>query len=172
MNTVAACSPSPTGRSPTPSSPIRGFISSGTGRSRPSPPGQAHCVMPTADFSPTGTSSVCGKVMVKGEPANEIVRVDPATQEVRVFATGRDFYVSPGPRPMASALPGWNGTTPTCPGTGPSSRLGRSPIRAGRHRGGRGGPDESIFQPEWAPEGSIVFASDRAGGTCIASRAG
>ena len=26
-----------------------------------------------------------------------------------------------------------------------------------------GGPDESIFQPEWAPDGSIVFASDRSG---------
>ena len=54
---------------------------------------------------------------------------------------------------MASASPGWNGTTPTCPGTGTVLKTWDD------HQSGlvdieeiAGGPDESIFQPEWAPE--------------------
>ena len=27
-----------------------------------------------------------------------------------------------------------------------------------------GGPDESVFQPEWSPDGSLFFISDRGGG--------
>ena len=61
--------------------------------------------------------------------------------------------------------PGSSGTTRTCPGTrrgcgSPrSSPTGRSarPILAA------GGPDESIVQPEWAPDGTLHLISDRTG---------
>ena len=35
-----------------------------------------------------------------------------------------------------------------------------------------GGPDESIVQPEWSPDGDLVFVSDRSGWWNLYSRAG
>ena len=54
------------------------------------------------------------------------------------------------------------GTIQTCPGTAPSSGSrttdGGLSTPAGRRR-----PDESIFQPEWSPDGALHFVSDRSG---------
>jgi protein-S-isoprenylcysteine O-methyltransferase Ste14 len=38
--------------------------------------------------------------------------------------------------------------------------MGQSVTRAGS----RGGPDESVFQPEWSPDGDLYFVSDRVSG--------
>ena len=67
--------------------------------------------------------------------------------------------------PTAAGWPGWPGTTRTCPGTarelwvaelGADGALGAPSVVAG-------GPDESIFQPEWSPDGVLHFVSDRSG---------
>ena len=66
----------------------------------------------------------------------------------------------------ARGSPGSSGTTRTCPGTGPRLRV--APVAAGRHARASavlaaGGPDESIVQPEWSPDGALHFVSDRSG---------
>ena len=65
----------------------------------------------------------------------------------------------------AGAWRGWRGATRTCRGT--TNELWVAGIRRRRRTGRRadaaGGSDESIVQPEWAPDGSIVFVSDRIG---------
>jgi dipeptidyl aminopeptidase/acylaminoacyl peptidase len=99
-----------------------------------------------------------------GEPANEIVRVNPGSGSVSVLASGHDFYSNPRPSPDGGRLlwlewdhPNmpWDGTTLmtatiTDDGLADMQRIA-------------GGPDESIFQPEWAPDRTIVFVSDRTG---------
>ena len=65
----------------------------------------------------------------------------------------------------ARPSPGSSGITPTCPGTRRDSAprrsladgsLGPSDLAAG-------GPEESIVQPEWSPEGVLHLVSDRTG---------
>jgi dipeptidyl aminopeptidase/acylaminoacyl peptidase len=100
----------------------------------------------------------------EGEPVNEIVRVDPVSQTVSVLATGRDFYSNPRPSPDGERLlwlewdhPNmpWDGTT-LMTATIEGEQLIDSEVLAG-------GPEESVFQPEWAPDGGILFVSDRTG---------
>jgi dipeptidyl aminopeptidase/acylaminoacyl peptidase len=98
------------------------------------------------------------------EPVNEIVRVEPSGGSVTVLTTGRDFYSNPRPSPDGERLlwlewdhPNmpWDGTTlmmATMANDGLTDQVAVA-----------GGPEESIFQPEWAPEGGIVFVSDRTG---------
>ena len=99
-----------------------------------------------------------------GEAVNEIVRIEPGTQNVTVLASGRDFYASPRPSSDGTKLlwlewdhPNmpWDGTLLK---TGTITEDGLIDIEEVA-----GGPDESIFQPEWSPGGGIVFATDRSG---------
>jgi dipeptidyl aminopeptidase/acylaminoacyl peptidase len=86
--------------------------------------------------------------------------------EPTVIAGGRDFYSSPRISPDGSRLAylAWN--LPWMPWDGcelfvadlqEDSTLGNV-----QHVSGRDG-EESIWQPEWSPEGDLVFASDRSG---------
>ena len=97
-----------------------------------------------------------------GEPVNELVAL-PADGdgEPRVLASGRDFYAFPRaqPRRRHAGLDD-AGTTRTCRGTARSSGRRRSP-RPIEARLVAGGPSESIWQPEWSPEGVLHFVSDR-----------
>jgi dipeptidyl aminopeptidase/acylaminoacyl peptidase len=103
-----------------------------------------------------------------GEPANAIVAVDLAgrgAEPGNILVGGHDFFSSPRLSPDGRRLiwlawdhPNmpWNGTTlhlAELDGAGTVS--GEPEIIAG-------GPDESIFQPEWTPDGSaVIFVSDR-----------
>ncbi len=98
------------------------------------------------------------------EPRNEIVLVDLEAGAVTTLATGRDFYASPRPSPDGSRLAWlewdhphmpWDGTELKAATLGPE---GLTDVRTIA-----GGASESIFQPEWAPDGSLVFSSDRSG---------
>ena len=83
-----------------------------------------------------------------------------------MLVAGHDFYRHAAPQPRRHpARPGWPGTTRTCPGTAPSSGSPNSGRRCARGAAGlvAGGPDESIFQPEWSPDGALYFVSDRTG---------
>ncbi len=99
-----------------------------------------------------------------GEAVNEIVRIEPGTQNVTVLASGRDFYASPRPSSDGTKLLWLEWDHPNMPwdgtllNTGTITEDGLIDIEQVA-----GGPDESIFQPEWSPGGDIVFATDRSG---------
>jgi dipeptidyl aminopeptidase/acylaminoacyl peptidase len=108
----------------------------------------------------------CGE----GEAVNTIVAVDlqgAGTEPGRVLAQGRDFFSSPRLSPDGSKLlwlawdhPNmpWNGTTLYLAAIGAGGALISAPEAIA------GGVAESIFQPEWSPDGTaIVFVSDPSG---------
>lgn len=98
----------------------------------------------------------------QGEPVNELVRVDDG--EVTVLASGRDFYSSPRPSTEGDRLLWLEWDHPNMPWDGTelmTARLGDSGLSDIDRVAG--GPHESIFQPEWGPDGEILFASDRSG---------
>ena len=76
-----------------------------------------------------------------------------------------DFYAFPRPSPDGSALAWTTWRHPLMPWDG--TWLWMAEIRkdgtlgAARHRAG--GPEESVFQPEWSPGGVLHFVSDRRG---------
>ena len=82
-----------------------------------------------------------------------------------VLAAGATSTPAPGSAPTAAGWPGWSGTTRTCPGTGPSCGWPRSAgdALAGDPVTVAGGPEESVFQPEWSPDGVLHLVSDRTG---------
>jgi dipeptidyl aminopeptidase/acylaminoacyl peptidase len=105
----------------------------------------------------------------RGEPVNAVVAVglDGDESEGRVVAAGHDFYSSPKLSPDGSVLAwlGWD--HPNMPWTGTTLHLAslkeNGEIR-GRPEAIAGGTAESIFQPEWTPDGSyLYFVSDRSG---------
>jgi dipeptidyl aminopeptidase/acylaminoacyl peptidase len=115
-------------------------------------------------FLPNGDIVCVRENHGEGEPANEIVIVDPATQDVTVLATGRDFYAFPRLSPDGRRLAWLEWDHPNMPWDGTLLKTGtiteKALVDIEEIAGSR---DESIFQPEWAPDGTIVFASDRSG---------
>lgn len=101
----------------------------------------------------------------EGEPVNTLVSVnldDP--QDIRILAEGADFYASPDLSPDGLRLcwicwnhPNmpWDGTELYVADVGDDGTLGK-PRRVA------GGPEESIFEPQWSPGGTLYFVSDRA----------
>jgi len=85
----------------------------------------------------------------------------------RVLVGGRDFYANPRISPdghrlsfLAWDLPWmpWDGTELSVVElTADAEAVGTPTVVAGA------GPGESIWQPEWSPDGALVFASDRSG---------
>jgi len=103
------------------------------------------------------------------EPVNTIVSVplnDAAPSSGRVLASGHDFFSSPRLSPDGHSLAylawdhprmPWQGTTLYIAALADDGVL-EEPLAIA------GGEKESIFQPEWTPDGSaIVFVSDRTG---------
>jgi dipeptidyl aminopeptidase/acylaminoacyl peptidase len=103
-----------------------------------------------------------------GEPINTIVAVDLANSHGpgHILASGHDFYSSTRLSPDGCRLiflawdhPNmpWNGTVLYLAGVAEDGALDAIHVIAG-------GVAESIFQPEWSPDGkSIVYISDRSG---------
>jgi dipeptidyl aminopeptidase/acylaminoacyl peptidase len=105
---------------------------------------------------------------VDGEPVNAIVAVDldGGSGPGHVLASGRDFYASPRLSPDGRWLAWLAWDHPNMPWNGTQLYLGElvqdgaisepEPIA--------GGATESIFQPEWSPDGAqIALVSDRSG---------
>ena len=99
------------------------------------------------------------------EPVNSLVEVplDPS-QPQRVLQSGRDFYASPRLSQDGNRLAWLEWNHPNMPWIGcelwVAEVAGDGTI--GRKRLVAGGDDESIFQPEWSPDGMLYFVSDRA----------
>jgi dipeptidyl aminopeptidase/acylaminoacyl peptidase len=105
-----------------------------------------------------------------GLPVNALVAVDladPGADAGRVLASGHDFFSSPRLSPDGSQLAWLAWDLPNMPWNGTVlylAALGSDGVIAGAPRAIAGGPTESIFRPEWSPDGrSLVFVSDRSG---------
>ena len=101
-----------------------------------------------------------------GEAVNAIVAVDAegANPQELLYA-GSDFCAAPRLNPAGDSLAWlawnhpnmpWDGTTLLLASLAPDGRPGEARAIAG-------GPQESILQPLWSPEGELYFASDRNG---------
>jgi dipeptidyl aminopeptidase/acylaminoacyl peptidase len=99
------------------------------------------------------------------EPSNWIGAIDLETGSATTLASGYDFYSSIRLSPDGRQLCWLSWRHPNMPWDGCELWLadldGTGAIANARLIAG--GPDESIAQPEWAPDGSLVFVSDRTG---------
>jgi dipeptidyl aminopeptidase/acylaminoacyl peptidase len=99
-----------------------------------------------------------------GEPVNRVVAVDlSGSHTVQPLVEGNDFYSTPRLSPDGSRLAWltwhhpnmpWNGTELWVADVRPDGTLTNAQQIAG-------GPEESVFQPQWSPDGVLYFVSDR-----------
>jgi dipeptidyl aminopeptidase/acylaminoacyl peptidase len=118
-----------------------------------------------ADMRPTPDGGlVCVReTHGEGEPVNEIVSLPlDGSADPQVLASGRDFYSFPRISPDGEWLAWTCWDHPNMPWDG--TELWVAPLAdSGEERLVAGGTEESIFQPEWGPDGRLHFVSDRDG---------
>jgi dipeptidyl aminopeptidase/acylaminoacyl peptidase len=99
------------------------------------------------------------------EPRDALVAIDVASGAATVLADGYDFYSTPRPSPDGQRLAWLAWRHPSMPWD--TTELWLAEVDAAgqpvNQRLIAGGGEESIVQPEWAPDGSLVFVSDRSG---------
>jgi dipeptidyl aminopeptidase/acylaminoacyl peptidase len=102
----------------------------------------------------------------EGEAVNTLVAIDldrPTSGQVLV--AGNDFYATPRLSPDGKRLAWLTWNHPNMPWDG--TELWSADVRddgsLDRPERVAGGLTESIFQPEWSPEGELFFVSDRTG---------
>jgi len=98
------------------------------------------------------------------EPVNMLVEIPlDGSRQQRVMQSGRDFYAAPRLSPDGRQLAWIEWDHPNMPWIGcelwvaefaEDGSIGRKKLIAGRD-------DESIFQPEWSPDGALYLVSDR-----------
>ena len=119
-----------------------------------------------ADFRlcPDGRTVVAVReVHGEGEPENQIVALAlDGSGEPTVLASGRDFYSFPRVSPDGARLAWTCWDHPNMPWDG--TELWVAPLEdTAAAQLVAGGPEESIFQPEWDAAGRLHFVSDRDG---------
>ncbi len=96
---------------------------------------------------------------------NDLVRIDPATGEVFVLHEGHDFYAWPCLSESGDHLAfvvwdhpnmPWDGTQLVIADIDGAGNVSNETLVAG-------GMDESIYQPTWIDDDSLVYVSDRSG---------
>jgi len=101
------------------------------------------------------------------EAVNSIVAVNlhPAGDYGMVLVEGNDFYSSPRLSPDGTQLAWLTWNHPNMPWDGCELWVGEfgDDGKLASTRWVAGGAAESIFQPEWSPDGVLYFASDRSG---------
>jgi dipeptidyl aminopeptidase/acylaminoacyl peptidase len=100
------------------------------------------------------------------DAVNTLVAVDPSGDVVgRVLVEGFDFFSNPRVSPDGNHLAwlAWN--HPNMPWDGSEVWIGDFASDGSINNAKRigGGDNESIFQPEWSPDGLLHFISDRSG---------
>lgn len=99
------------------------------------------------------------------EAVNTLVAIPLDGGDQRILAEGNDFYASPRLSPDGRRLAWLTWNHPNMPWDGTELWLADlddngSPIGT---RLVAGGPNESVFQPEFSPDGTLHFVSDRSG---------
>ncbi len=103
----------------------------------------------------------------KGTVVNALVRLDLDRFDDcgKVLVSGNDFYSSPRISPDGTRLAWLTWNHPNMPWDGTelwTAEIDGSQTLTSCQRVA-GGKDESIFQPEWSPDGNLYFVSDRTG---------
>jgi dipeptidyl aminopeptidase/acylaminoacyl peptidase len=102
----------------------------------------------------------------EGEAVNTLVSIDlPSGGPGTVLVSGNDFYSSPRLSPDGSRLAWLTWNHPNMPWDGTELWVaevgGDGSLDALQQVAG--GVAESVFQPEWSPDGTLYFVSDRTG---------
>ena len=101
------------------------------------------------------------------EAANAVVslRLDSNHDSGIVLVSGNDFYSSPKISPDGTSLAWLTWNHPNMPWDGCELWMARFDEAGGVQDAIRiaGGVNESMFQPEWSPDGVLYFVSDRSG---------
>ncbi|MBD0326452.1 MAG: S9 family peptidase [Pyrinomonadaceae bacterium] len=100
------------------------------------------------------------------EATNTIVSLSAETEsDGQVLASSYDFYSSPRVSPDGARLAWLCWNHPNMPWDGTELWIGEFGADSTLQNTERvaGGPEESIFQPEWSPDGQLHFVSDRSG---------
>src|SRR5215213_7720245 len=136
----------------------------------PEPPAPAAHRYADACPTPDGRRLVCVRERHEdGQVVNELVALaagggGEGGQPV-VLAAGRDFYATPRVSPDGRRLAWLEWDHPNMPWDGTELRLAdlAADGLAGDPVTVAGGPGESVFQPEWSPDGALHLVSDRSG---------
>jgi dipeptidyl aminopeptidase/acylaminoacyl peptidase len=133
----------------------------------PAPPTEAAHRYADATLTPDGQLLVCVRERhEEGTVTNELVALpsDGGAAPV-VLVSGRDFYASPRWSPDGRRLAWLEWDHPNMPWDATDlkvAELGAGAV-VGPPTTVAGGPEESIFQPAWSPDGVLHFVSDRSG---------
>lgn len=100
----------------------------------------------------------------EGEAVTTVVSINLANgADIQILIQGEDFYASPRLSPDGSKLCWISWNHPNMPWDG--TQLWIAAINADGDLGEKqlvaGGLEESIFQPEWSPDGVLYFVSDK-----------
>ena len=100
----------------------------------------------------------------EAEAVNALVAIGlDRTDNAQVLVSGNDFYSSPRLSPDGTRLAWMTWNHPNMPWDGAELWVGEINADGSLSHTERvaGDVDESIFQPEWSPDGTLYFASDR-----------
>jgi dipeptidyl aminopeptidase/acylaminoacyl peptidase len=100
------------------------------------------------------------------QPVNSLVSVSLKGGDAgQVLVAGNDFYSTPRLSPDGKRLAWLTWNHPNLPWDGTELWVGdvTADGSIGNQTQVAGGPAESIFQPEWSPDGRLYFVSDRSG---------
>ena len=100
------------------------------------------------------------------EAINALVGIGrDGTEDGQILASGNDFYAVPRLNPDGTHLAWMTWNHPNMPWDGVELWVGEIGADGSlvRTECVAGGVDESIFQPEWSPDGTLYFVSDRTG---------
>jgi dipeptidyl aminopeptidase/acylaminoacyl peptidase len=116
------------------------------------------------DVSPDGTTIVCVRERHAGASAadvrNEVVRLAAHAPSVpEVLVSGPDFVAAPRLSPDGGTLAWIQWSHPSMPWD--STELVVRDLASGEETVVAGGPGESVLEPRWQPDGSLLFLSDR-----------
>jgi dipeptidyl aminopeptidase/acylaminoacyl peptidase len=99
------------------------------------------------------------------EADNELVTLAATGGDAQIIASGYDFFAAPAISPDGRQLAWITWDHPRMPWDGTELWLAdlHGDGSVTNARAIAGGPQESIFQPSWSPDGALHFASDRTG---------
>jgi dipeptidyl aminopeptidase/acylaminoacyl peptidase len=102
-----------------------------------------------------------------GQAVNTLVSLDLSDAGTsQTLVAGNDFYSTPRLSPDGTRLSWLTWNHPDMPWVAAEAWVGdiEPDGTVGKARRVAGGPDESVFQPQWSPDGDLWFVSDRGSG--------